>query len=116
MSRPGGNLTGFSNFEFSLIGKWLQALKEVSPGIRRVALIMHPENATFQRVTATFRADAPTFGVEPMIVPVRMRSDLEQSITAFAQDGLLVPGDTFMQDNIDLAIALANRHRLPAVY
>ena len=121
LARPGGQLTGFTSFEFSIGSKWLQALKEIAPAVKRVALVFNPDTAPFaplfwQPVVATA---LPNFAVAPMQMPVRNASELASEIAAFAREpdgGLMVLPDVSTMNNRDLIIALAARHRLPAVY
>jgi len=120
LARPGGNITGFTNFEFSIGTKWLEALKQIAPRVIRVALIYNPETASyadlFQRPV---EAAAPAFAVMPITVAARSVAELESAVDAFARTptgGLLVLPDVTNLIHRDQIIALAARHRLPAVY
>jgi putative tryptophan/tyrosine transport system substrate-binding protein len=120
LARPGGHITGFTNFEFSIGTKWLEALKQIAPRVSRVALIYNPETAPyadlFQRPV---EAAAPAFAVTPMTVAARSAPELERAVDAFARTpngGLLVLPDVTNLIHRDQIIALAARHRLPAVY
>jgi ABC-type uncharacterized transport system substrate-binding protein len=120
LSRPGGNITGFVFIDFPLIGKWLEMLKEVAPGVRRAALIFNPETSpyygTFMR---EFGAAPAPLQVELSASPVRGEAEIEGAITAFAREsasGLIVAPDVFMNTRRRLIMALAERHRLPAIY
>jgi putative tryptophan/tyrosine transport system substrate-binding protein len=120
LARPGGHITGFTNFEFSIGTKWLEALKQIAPRVTRVALIYNPETAPyadlFQRPV---EAAAPAFAVTPMTVAARSAPELERAVDAFARTpngGLLVLPDVTNLIHRDQIIALAARHRLPAVY
>jgi putative ABC transport system substrate-binding protein len=120
MARPGGNVTGFLNFEFSMGGKWLETLKQIAPAVRRVALLFNPHSApyagSFMRVA---EAAAPSFGVEPIAAGVHDASELERTVTDFAAKqagGLIILPDAFTTNHRDLIIALAARFRLPSVY
>ena len=120
LARPGGNITGFTNFEFSIGTKWLEALKQIAPRLTRVALIYNPETAPyadlFQRPV---EAAAPAFAVMPITVAARSVAELESAVDAFARTptgGLLVLPDVTNLIHRDQIIALAARHRLPAVY
>jgi putative ABC transport system substrate-binding protein len=120
LARPGGNITGFTNFEFSIGTKWLEALKQIAPRVTRVALIYNPETAPyadlFQRPV---EAAAPAFAVMPITVAARSVAELESAVDAFARTptgGLLVLPDVTNLIHRDQIIALAARHRLPAVY
>jgi putative ABC transport system substrate-binding protein len=120
LARPGGNITGFTNFEFSIGTKWLEALKQIAPRVTRVALIYNPETAPyadlFQRPV---EAAAPAFAVMPITVTARSVAELESGVDAFARTptgGLLVLPDVTNLIHRDQIIALAARHHLPAVY
>jgi putative ABC transport system substrate-binding protein len=120
LARPGGHITGFINFEFSIGTKWLEALKQIAPRVTRVALIYNPETAPyadlFQRPV---EAAAPSFAVMPITVAARSAAELERALDAFARTpngGLLVLPDITNLIHRDQIIALAERHRLPAVY
>ena len=118
LARPGGNLTGLLLHEESIVGKWLTMLKEVSPRLKRVAVVGNPKTGTpvYRRAAETI---APTLGVEIVHTPVEASEDIERAIGSFAGvpgGGLLVPPDLTAVLHRDLIIALALRHRLPAVY
>jgi putative ABC transport system substrate-binding protein len=120
MGRPGGNVTGILNFEFSMGGKWLETLKHIAPTVRRVAVLFNPQAApfapSFLRVVET---SASSFAVEPMPVALRDEVQLERAVADFAtkpDGGLIILPDMFTVAHRDLIIALAARHRLPAVY
>jgi putative tryptophan/tyrosine transport system substrate-binding protein len=118
--RPGGQVTGFANFEFSIGTKWLEALKEIAPTIKRVAVVFNPDTAPFAPLFWQPVVDAAcSFAVAPMQMPVRDAGELAGEIEFFAREpdgGLLVLPDVSTANNRDLIIALAARHRLPAVY
>jgi putative tryptophan/tyrosine transport system substrate-binding protein len=118
--RPGGNITGFTNFEASIGGKWLQLLKELDPRIARVAVIYNPLTAPFARsFVGSIQLAAPTLGVDAITMPVRSKADIEAAVTAFARQpggGLVAIPDSFTVEHRDLIIDLAARTRLPAVY
>ena len=118
MARPGRNLTGFTNFEFSIGSKWLEILKEVAPAIKRV-LVLQGLDIGNQGFLRAIVGAAQSIGVAPFAAPVRDATDIERAITTFAQEpqgGLIVlPGSSRM-DNRDLIVAMATRHRLPAMY
>jgi putative tryptophan/tyrosine transport system substrate-binding protein len=120
MARPGGNVTGFLNFEFSMGGKWLETLKQIAPAVRRVALLFNPHTApyatSFMRVAA---AAAPSFGIEPIAAGVHDNGELERTVGDFAakpDGGLIILPDAFTANHRNLIIALAARFRLPAIY
>jgi putative ABC transport system substrate-binding protein len=120
LARPGGYLTGFTSFEFTIGSKWLEALKHVAPQVTRVALIFNPDTAPFAHMFWQPVEDAaPSFDVEPIQVPVRDIGEIERAIAAFARHpngGLMVLPDVSTTNHRDLIVALAARHRLPAVY
>jgi putative tryptophan/tyrosine transport system substrate-binding protein len=121
IARPTGNVTGFSNLEFSLIGKYLQILKEIAPITKRVAVMIHTSNAVSANWFSMFNTVAPSFAIEPITAPVRDRADIGQTIELLAREaggGLILPGDTYV-DNPDVRkfiVGLAASHRLPALY
>jgi putative tryptophan/tyrosine transport system substrate-binding protein len=119
LSRPGTNATGFAAYEFSMIGKRLELLKEVAPRVTRVAVIRDPAVPAGSGGLAAIQTVAPSLGVE--LTPVGVSSEeIERGITAFARSangGLIVVGPTSsVQLHRNLIIALAARHQLPAVY
>ena len=119
MARPGGNATGFTPFEFATAAKWLELLKEIAPGVTRVAVT---DDATAVGATgqmAAIRSAAPSFGVELSPIGGRDAGEVERAISAFAHGsngGLIVTAIPMANIHRDLFIALAARHRLPAVY
>jgi len=120
LARPGGNITGFTNFEGSIGGKWLQLLKEVDPRIARVAVIYNPRTAPYAGLfLRSVGSAAPTLAVEAVDMPVQSEVDIETTLTRFAQHpgaGLVAIPDSFTGEHRALIIALTARHRLPALY
>ena len=119
LARPGGNITGFTLFEYSMSGKWLQLLKEIAPGVTRVAVLRDPFIAAGPGQFAAIQAVAPSLGVELRPFDVRDGDEIERTITAFAQNpnsGLIVTGSPLAAAHRDLILTLAARYRLPAVY
>jgi putative ABC transport system substrate-binding protein len=120
LARPGGNLTGITNFEFTMGGKWLEILKEISPQLARVAVLYNPKTAPYAgSLLRSVAAAAPSFAMEPTDTPVQDAAEIERAIDAFAQKsngGLLVLPDSGILLHRDLIIARAAQHRLPAVY
>jgi putative tryptophan/tyrosine transport system substrate-binding protein len=120
LSRPGGNITGFITMEPTIAGKWLELLKEIAPGVARVALLFNPATATyFDIYLKPFKAAALTFGVEAIAAPVHDSSDIESVLAAQARDsngGLVVVPDAFLNAHREAITLLAARYRLPAVY
>jgi putative ABC transport system substrate-binding protein len=118
MAHPGGNLTGFTNFELSIGSKWLEILKEVGPETKRV-LVLQGLDIGNQGFLRAILGAAPSMGVAPVPAPVRNAADIERAITTFAQEpqgGLIVLPGSSRLDNRDLIVALATRYRLPAMY
>jgi len=119
LARPGGNATGFLQFEYVLSGKWLELLKQIAPGITRAAVLRDPAISAGIGQFGAIQAVAPSLGVEVIPVNVRDAGEIEDAITAFARSpngGLIVTGSTLAIVHRDLIITLAARHKLPAVY
>jgi putative ABC transport system substrate-binding protein len=118
MMRPGGNLTGFANYLFSMGGKWLEMLKEAAPATTRVLVIMQPGNRAHQGCLRVIETAAATLGITPVQAAVRDEPEIKSAIEAFASEpggGLLaLPGAGLT--NSKLITALAARHHLPAMY
>jgi len=118
LPRPGGSITGFHNFEPAIGGKWLAFLKQIAPDLRRVAVVHVPEvvpNVAFLHV---IEAAAPSLGLSVTGAEVRNAADIERVLSAFGQEGggLIVTPSALTATQRDLIIALAARHRLPAIY
>ena len=120
LAHPGGNLTGFTSFEFSIGTKWLQALKQTAPHVTRVALVFNPQSAPFADLfLRPVEAAAPSFAVTPIAAAVRAADDLDRVFDALAREangGLMVLPDIGMTNHREALIALAAHHRVPAVY
>ena len=119
LARPGGNITGFTVFDYSISGKWLQLLKEIAPGVTRVAVFRDPSLALGPAQFAAIQAAAPSLGVELRPFAVRDEGEIERALALFAQSpnsGLIVTSSAQAISHRDLIIALAARHKLPAVY
>src|SRR5262245_998829 len=119
LARPGGNATGFLVWEYSIAGKWLELLKEIAPRVTRAAVLRESATATGPGQFAVIQAAAPSLGVELRVVDTRDAGEIERVITAFAQSangGLVVTGSSGALFHRGLIVALAARHRLPAVY
>jgi ABC-type uncharacterized transport system substrate-binding protein len=119
LAQPGGNLTGFIAFEYVISAKWLELLKLIAPGVTRAAIVRDPAIASGIGQLAVIQAAAPSFGVEVRPVGVRDADEIERAVTAFARSpngGLIVTASTLGAVHRNLIIALAARHRLPAVY
>lgn len=119
LARPGGNATGFTVYEYSISGKWLELLKQIAPDVTRVAVIREFGIAAGPGLFGAIQAVAPSFGVEVRPVDVRDAGQIERAIAAFAQDsngGMIVTGSPGQSAHRDLITTLAARHRLPAIY
>jgi putative tryptophan/tyrosine transport system substrate-binding protein len=119
LARPGGNATGFTIFEYGMSGKWLEMLKEIAPGVTRAAVLRDPAIASGIGQFAAVQSVAPPLGVELSPIDVRDVPEIERAVTAFARSGnggLIVTASPLGTRHRDLIIALAARHRLPAVY
>jgi putative ABC transport system substrate-binding protein len=119
VARPGGNLTGFSAFEFSIGGKWLDLLKEVAPPLQRVGMMFNPDTSPQSKFfVRSVEAVAPSLGVETTVVPVRSTADIEPAFAGFARTpngGLIMTSDTFTAMRQNLIVEMASRYRLPTV-
>jgi putative ABC transport system substrate-binding protein len=119
LARPGGNFTGVLQYEASITGKWLAMLKEISPTLTRAALVANPKTTPFPYFQRAALALAPSLAIELVASPVQDAPDIERTIESFARvpnGGLVLPPDGTTTGHRDLIIALAARHRLPAVY
>ena len=119
LAHPGGNMTGVTYVEYTLGGKWLEMLKEIAPSVTRVAVIHNSENRLVAGFLPAIEAVAPSLGVQLIPTSVRDAADIPRAIDAFAGEsnlGLLVLPDVLAVVNRELIIALAARHRLPALY
>jgi putative ABC transport system substrate-binding protein len=119
LARPGGNATGFINFEYGISAKWLELLKEIAPSVRRVAVIRDPTLAVGAGQFGAMQAVAPTFGVELSPVNVRDAAEIERAVAAFARSsngGLIVTGSALAVVHRARIVTLVARHKLPAVY
>jgi putative ABC transport system substrate-binding protein len=119
LAHPGGNITGFSQYEFSIAGKWLDLLKQVAPGVTRIAVMFNPDTAPqgkfFMQAAETA---AQALGVQPIAVPVRATAEIEPALERFASEpngGLLLTTDTFTRLREDLIIDAALRRHLPTI-
>jgi putative tryptophan/tyrosine transport system substrate-binding protein len=117
LARPGGNATGFTSFEYGLSAKWLELLKEVAPSVTRAGVLRDPALASGPAQFAAIQSMAPSLGVEVSPVNVRELAEIERAIAAFARNsGLIVTGSALVVVHRHRIIALAARHKLPAVY
>jgi putative ABC transport system substrate-binding protein len=118
VSRPGGNITGFMNFEYGISGKWLELLKEIAPDVKRVAVIRELTNPAGLGQLGALQGAAQSFGVELIPIGTRDADEIERGISAFARGlngGMIVPSGVAGTVYRELIIMLAARHRLPAI-
>jgi putative ABC transport system substrate-binding protein len=119
LSRPGGNITGFTNFEYSLTAKWLELLKEIAPGVTRAAVLRDPAVASGSGQFGVIQAMASLLQVEVSPIDPREAPEIERAVTAFASKPngcLIITPTVFSTTHHELIISLAARHRLPAIY
>jgi len=119
MSHPGGNMTGFTNFEFQIAGKWLDILKSMAPSMTRAIIILSPENVGGQGLLRGIDAVAQNLGVRTVAAPVLDATQIEAAIDTFAREpngGLIVAPGFVGLNNRDTIVALATRFHLPAIY
>jgi putative tryptophan/tyrosine transport system substrate-binding protein len=119
LARPGGNATGFSFTEYGMSGKWLELLKEIAPGLTRVAVLRDSRQASGSGQLGAIQAVAPSFGVELKPIDVQDAGEIERAVAAFVlspKGGLIVTAGGLTLVHRELIITVAARHRLPAVY
>jgi putative tryptophan/tyrosine transport system substrate-binding protein len=119
LARPGGNLTGLTNYEFSFAGKWLEALKEIEPRISRVLLMVNPQNSGTLALSRFVEGLGPTHGVEMIPAPVRTVAEVENALATFGHGtdrAIIVLPDGLVVDNRNLIIEHVNRDRIPIVF
>jgi putative tryptophan/tyrosine transport system substrate-binding protein len=118
LSKPGGNITGFTSFNAAIAGKWLQLLKEISPGIDRVAVMYNPTTAPYAIFLPVMQAVAPQIGVTLIDVRVGDVAAIESALAQFAnalRGGLVVMPDVFLTRNRDTIFRITNQIRLPTM-
>ena len=119
VTHPSGNITGFSPYEFSIAGKWLDLLKQVAPGLARVAVMFNPDTAPQSKFfMPPIETAAQTLGVRATANPIRATADIEAAMMSFARElnsGLILPPDAFTRLRQQLIIEMADRHRVPVI-
>jgi putative ABC transport system substrate-binding protein len=119
LARPGGNATGFMDWEYGMAVKWPELLKQIAPSVTRVAVLRDPTIPTGPAQFGVIQAVAPSLGMDVVPINVRDVPEIERALAAFARSSngsLIVTPSGFASVNRDLIITLAARHRLPAVY
>jgi ABC-type uncharacterized transport system substrate-binding protein len=119
LARPGGNATGFSLFEYSIGGKWLDLLKQIAPGLTRVAVLRDPVISGGLGQFGAVQSAASSFAVEVTAINMRDATEIERAVTAFATSsggGLIVTASPLALVHRSLIVTLAARHKLPAIY
>jgi putative tryptophan/tyrosine transport system substrate-binding protein len=120
LARPGGNITGFSFFDFPMLGKWLEMLKEIAPSVKRITLVFNPQTAPYYPVfLRNFGEAAATLAAELSATPVHDVAEIEAAVSRSASEpgsGLIAAPDPFINTHRALVMALAERHRLPVIY
>jgi putative ABC transport system substrate-binding protein len=119
LAKPGGNITGFSTFDYTMGAKWVELLKEIAPYVTHVGVIREPTVTVSIGQLAAIQSAAQIFGLEVSPLGGRDARDIEQTVTEFAggsNRGLITTGSSLADDNHDLIASLAARYRLPAVY
>jgi putative ABC transport system substrate-binding protein len=119
LARPGGNATGFSNFDYNIAGKWLELIQQITPGVTRVAVIRDPATPQGIGQFSAVNAVASSLGLDVSPINASEPSEVERTITAFAHapnSGLIVTGSNFAITHRELIIKLVNQQKLPAVY
>jgi ABC-type uncharacterized transport system substrate-binding protein len=121
LAHPGGNITGFANFEPSLAGKWIELLKDIVPRLARASYLFYPDTVALNFAQQPLEQAARSHGIELIAAPARNEADIERVIAGLAGDpatGLIVAGDPFFgaQRNLDFVTSLAVRYRVPSIY
>jgi putative tryptophan/tyrosine transport system substrate-binding protein len=119
LARPGGNITGFSNFEYAIAGKWLELLKQMAPSMRRALVLINERNPSNPRFLRFIEVSAPAMGISVTQANIHDLETIEKAIASFATEpngGLIVPPDNTLTTNRERIVSLATQHRLPAIY
>jgi putative tryptophan/tyrosine transport system substrate-binding protein len=119
LNRPGGNITGFANFEATMGGKWLELLSEIAPGLKRAAIMGNPDTAPVSAIMPSFEAAARSLKIVQIFAPVHSDAEIEAATIALGREprgGLVVMPDAFMTVHYAPIISAAARNNVPAVY
>jgi putative ABC transport system substrate-binding protein len=119
LARPGGNATGFMNFEYNLSGKWIELLKQIVPGVKRAAIVRDASNPAGVAQFGAIRGAAAPLGIDVSPINIRNAGEIERAVATFAHSpngGLIVTPSAGVSEHGPLIVALAARHKLPAVY
>jgi len=119
LAHPGGNVTGFHNYELSIVGKWMEILRQIAPGVRRVSIVHDPQIAANVAFLRAAEDVSPSLGLKVVAGPVHEGADMEAGLTEFAKEpngGLVVIPNPINQIKRDQLLALAARFKLPAMY
>jgi putative ABC transport system substrate-binding protein len=118
-ARPGGNITGFTLWEYSVVGKMLELLKQIAPGLVRAALIFNPDNPATVTIARSFETHAAPLAIRPTLAPVHTPAEIERAVAMFAQEpngALFFAPDVTVSIHRELITSLVARYRLPAIY
>jgi putative ABC transport system substrate-binding protein len=120
LAHPGGNITGFSAFEFSIGGKWIELLKRIAPSLAHVTLVYNPDTSPQSKfLVGSIESAAPSLGVDATLSTVHAVADIERAIETVSRrpnGGLIIPTDSFLTLHRKLVVDLAARYRVPAIY
>jgi len=119
LAKPGGNITGFSNFEYAIAGKWLELLREMAPSMTRALVLINERNPSNPRFLQFIEATAPTISVSIERAKIHDLETIQKAITSFAAEpngGIIVPPDNTSTTNRASIVSLAAQHKLPAIY
>jgi ABC-type uncharacterized transport system substrate-binding protein len=118
-AHPGGNVTGFTSFEYSVATKWLDLLKEINPHVSRVLVLLNPGNYTSRGLLRSIQTGGPSVGIQVIAGRVTVASEIEPTISDFAghsDGGIVIAPDALMAVNMGQIVALSNKYNLPSVY
>jgi len=118
-ARPGGNITGFTSFEYSVAGKWLELLKEISPQLTRVLVLLNPGNYTSRGLLRSIQAAGPLVGVQIVAGRITVAGEIAPAISEFARQsngGIIIAPDALTSAHMSQIIALSNQSRLPSIF